>query len=165
MRATTRVAILAAILTISTASSIAAQSLRTYVNQRFGYRLPYPAELRMLPPPANNDGRRFVSTDGAVRLTVYGQNNVLNNNVAALRAATLKHLRPARVTYRRTGSHWFVVSGYLGNGRVFYHCGMVYRRGGAPLVAEFTLTYRPSASARVSRFIGSMQKVFTASGR
>ncbi len=165
MWATMRLALVAAVVAISAAPSVTAQGLKTYVNARFGYRLTYPAELRKLPPPANNDGRRFVSADRAIRLIVYGQHNVLNRSVAGLRAAALKHLSPERVTYRRARGNWFVVSGFLRDGRVFYHCGMVYRRGGAPLVAEFTLTYRRSARPRVSRLIGSMQRTFTASGQ
>ena len=57
---------LAVLLVVLGTAAAQADSL-TYVNDRFGTTLTFPVDIfdRIDPPPANGDGRRFRSEDGA----------------------------------------------------------------------------------------------------
>ncbi|MFZ2102669.1 MAG: hypothetical protein WAU86_19095 [Oricola sp.] len=100
----------------------AAADMLTYQNDRFGTRAAFPAEIfdRIDPPPANGDGRRFRSADGA-ELAVYGQYNVLELTPAMLleqeRADAASRNR--EITYAKAGKDWAVVSGFEGD-MIFY---------------------------------------------
>lgn len=53
-----------------------------YQNARFGTTIAYPAgRFIAQPPPENDDGRRFVSPDGAVQFIVYASHNVLGQTI------------------------------------------------------------------------------------
>ena len=67
--------IFALLTSIGTAQ--AQDSYRTYRNARFGTKVTYPANLvAPRPESANGDGRKFVSDDGQIELTVYASYNV-----------------------------------------------------------------------------------------
>ena len=83
----------------------------TYVNDRFGARIAYPADLFVMqPPPENDDGRTFVSFDGA-KILVFGGYNVDKETPASKRAA-LDGPDYASASYNASGRNWFVVSGH-----------------------------------------------------
>ena len=48
-------------------ASFAPPAYKTYHNQRFGYRLDYPAYFRPQPEPKNGNGRRFLSSAATQR--------------------------------------------------------------------------------------------------
>jgi len=93
----------------------------TYVNERFGTSVTFPAEMFSvaLPPPDNGDGQAWESTDGA-RLTVFGSYNVLEQTPQAI-VDTAGDGRGSdfQITYSKTGKDWAVLSGTEG-GKVFY---------------------------------------------
>jgi hypothetical protein len=83
----------------------------TYVNDRFGFSLAYPADVfAMQPPPENDDGRTLVAFNGA-KILVFGGYNVGADTLASKRAS-LTGADYARITYNATGKNWFVVSGH-----------------------------------------------------
>ena len=83
----------------------------TYVNDRFGTSLTYPADVFIMqPPPENDDGRTLVAFNGA-KILVFGGYNVARDTLASKRAS-LTGGAYARITYNAAGKNWFVVSGH-----------------------------------------------------
>ena len=72
------------LLLLGAATAAQADSL-TYVNDRFGTTLTFPLDIfdGIDPPPANGDGRRFRSADGA-ELAAYGRFNALDQTPETL---------------------------------------------------------------------------------
>lgn len=98
----------------------AAADWQVYVNERFGTRLDYPADVfRPLPPPDNGDGRRFETEDGRASLTVFAGYNETGQSLRDLVRAARTDAADERVTYEKEGRRWFVLSGFRG-GDVFY---------------------------------------------
>ena len=94
---------------------------KTYHNQRFGYRIDYPADLRAQPEAGNGDGRRFVSADGQTTLSAYAGYNALDGGLAANRKIARESWQEKHATLTldqltRTG---YVLSGQVKN-RIFY---------------------------------------------
>ena len=98
-------------LAVAGSGASADQRWTTYVNDRFGTTLSYPADVFVMqPPPENDDGRTLVAADGA-QILVFGGYNVDNQTLAAKRAS-LTGPDYAGVAYRAAGKSWFVVSGH-----------------------------------------------------
>lgn len=92
------------------AGATADERWTTYVNDRYGTTIAYPADVFVMqPPPANDDGRTLVSFNGA-KILVFGGYNVDAETLASKRAS-LKGLDYALTGYNATGKNWFVVSG------------------------------------------------------
>ena len=113
----------------------------TYVDEKYGTVVSYPA-LRFTPepPPDAYDGRSFTTHDGA-RLAVFAHFNVLDETIASL-DASLKGEDYAEITYRAGSSRWFVVSGYRmvdGRRSVFYEKRILSR--GGDVVHGLVITY------------------------
>ena len=144
------------------AGPAAAQDWTRHRNARFGFAIDYPRDLlRPLPPPVNNDGRKFESADRSVTLMVYAGHNVMNDTIRKLyRAALAEH--GGAVSYKAARREYFVVSG-AGGGRIFYRVSIRYRRAGADLLAHMRLDYAASARERVDPLIGRMFRSFRAS--
>jgi hypothetical protein len=99
----------------------AAAEPRTYVNERFGTSVTFPAEIFVdhEEPPANGDGLTFISRDGA-SLAVFGMYNSLDDTPASLADRLSTDNGPSyKLTYRRVGDDWIVLSG-RDEGLVFY---------------------------------------------
>lgn len=93
---------------------------RSYVNDRFGTRIDYPADIfRALPAPENRDGRTFATRDERARFYVFGQFNYDNLDAGAMMARDRSLGDYGEVTYQRAGRDWYVLSGYNG-GEIFY---------------------------------------------
>lgn len=94
---------------------------QTYHNERFDYSISYPANyLVMEPPPANGDGRNFVSKDRRVEMVVYGHHNALEESLDEIYEAEFQGEKAKReITYKVLKKKWFVISGYDGQ-KVFY---------------------------------------------
>lgn len=136
------------------------QTWVTYKNARFGTTIRYPADwFRPGPAPANDDGRRFTSVDGAASFTVSGGFVVTDRG--DLRRWALEHIarHGGRVTYSVQRGDWWVLSGYVGD-RAFYdktifsHGGRVHndfrfeypiaqRRRYDPLIAPMMRSFKP----------------------
>jgi len=83
----------------------------TYVNDRFGTTLSYPADVFVMQaPPDNDDGRTLIARDGAQILVFAGYN--IDNQTLAAKRASLTGPDYAATTYRAAGKNWFVVSGH-----------------------------------------------------
>ncbi len=99
----------------------AAQDFATYRNTRHGFSLSYPAgAFSELPPPANADGRVFVSRDGNARLLAGALPNEGGMGLREYRALVLQQSYPgARLDYAPMHDNWFVLSGTR-DGVMFY---------------------------------------------
>jgi hypothetical protein len=100
----------------------AQDNYRTYRNARFGTSVQYPAHL-LLPQreSSNGDGRKFLSRDGRVELTVYGFNNSAGRSASGEMNRAVRDWKrdKAQITYAKAGNGWFVLSGYVGRD-IFY---------------------------------------------
>ena len=90
----------------------------TYVNNRFGTQLSYPADL-FSPDAAseNGDGRRFVAEDA--QLEIFGWDNAEGETASSLRERLVGTQGYENVTYNRSGGSWLVLSGFRGD-NIFY---------------------------------------------
>ena len=70
----TRLSRLAGLTGLLLVNLVQAETWKRYTNERFGTSVEVPADFTAKPPPANNDGRTFVSRDGSARILVYGSN-------------------------------------------------------------------------------------------
>lgn len=89
----------------------------TYVNERFGTRLAYPADFAPAAPPQNGDGRRFASEDAT--LEVYAWENLDGESAGSLKRRLVGSEGYTEVTYSPSGRNWLVLSGHRG-GMIFY---------------------------------------------
>lgn len=90
----------------------------TYVNERFGTSLVFPADV-FTPdePPENGDGRRFVAPDAT--LEIYAWENLDGETAATLKQRLVGGEGYTEVTYSPSGANWLVLSGYRGDS-IFY---------------------------------------------
>ncbi len=138
-------------------SAHAQEIYRTYNNARFGTSVRYPAHLVAPQPESDNgDGRKFLSSDGQVELTVYGFNNAMNRSASAeMRRAIADWKRDgARLTYYRASRDWFVLSGYLG-ADIFYEKTLLRRGVFHTLIWQYPKSLKKSLDAGVSRSASS----------
>lgn len=158
--------LLPAFLALLLAGPLAAAEFENYQNSRFYFALDYPAGLVAQPPPANNDGRVFLSEDGKVKLVAAARYNVLNESLAQLTHEAEAEYRGGRITYRRIMADYFVISGTRGDD-VFYQATGLYKhpKGDGEVVATFTFTYPRETAGRYNPMIKRMLNSFLASLR
>lgn len=112
----------------------------TYTNDRFGTRATFDADLfdTIAPPPANGDGRTFLSADGAALslFGAFGPPDASPSELLALRER-VRRQGGASVTYSTSGADWFVLSGYDAD-TVYYER---HEMGADAVVHSLTLRY------------------------
>lgn len=133
------------------AANVSQAADRTYVNPRFGTTITYPDAIFTTqdPAPENGDGARWRAADGA-ELAVWGQNNVLDSTPESLAdeiTATIE-----KVTYRKVGARWMVVSGYDGD-VIIYHRAEI---GSDDVIHSFELRYPSSLSKHYDALAGKI---------
>lgn len=136
------------------AAAAAADNWLTYHNDRFGTTIDYPDRFKAEPPPTNNDGRTFTSSDGA-KFLVYGSFNQFTD-LAEFQDFELKNLDPGRVTtYNAHGNNWFVISGTSG-ANIFYERHVLSHRG--ELTESFSIEYPAAAKQDYDAIVARMAK-------
>ena len=101
----------AVVLALALGGSAFAGDWLTYHNDRYGTTINHPGSFKPQPAPDSDDGRAFISADGA-KFLVSASYNALDFNVAKYRHFVVKNLDPgATVTYEARGDNWFVISG------------------------------------------------------
>ena len=135
----------------------AADDWRSYQNDRYGTTIDYPPIFTPLPPPANDDGRRFQSADGAA-FRVYASYNVLDFDLAKYIVFTLKNLEAGSVvTYQAKGDDWFVISGIKGDA-IFYEKHLLSH--GAEMTEGFDMSYPAKLKQSYDPIVARMAKSF-----
>jgi len=95
---------------------------RRFVGEKFGTTIEYPPGFEALPEPDAHDGVTLVAADGA-RILAYASYNLEDQSLDDFTASRLEGEDYARVTYRKRGKDFLVVSGLRdieGRESVFY---------------------------------------------
>ena len=91
---------------------------QTYINDRFGMRFDYPADLfTPAAPPENGDGRSFEAPEAA--LYMFASHNTAGDTPASFKRQLIGSENYEHVTYSPSGESWLVISGFRGR-QIFY---------------------------------------------
>jgi hypothetical protein len=91
---------------------------QTYLNDRFGMRFDFPANVfAPQPAPENGDGRSFRSEDGTLQIVAF--HNIDDQTPASFKRQLLQGDGYEGLTYSPSGETWFVLSGFRGD-NIFY---------------------------------------------
>jgi hypothetical protein len=133
------------------ASAVAQGTWTRHQNHRYGFSFEYPAGTFKFERAAKGgDGEMFVAPSFNARLVVGAVNNTEGHTTASYQAfAERKTYRNDRITYRKRGQGWFVLSGFKGE-KIFYE-KVIFSCDGR-LINGFALSY----PARHNRFISPM---------
>jgi hypothetical protein len=130
------------------------RSWTTYINDRFGMRFDYPANV-FAPDnaPANGDGRTFTSKDA--RVEIYASRNVEGDTPATFREKMKETEGYDEVTYSPSGDTWLVVSGFRDD-MIFYEKYMF--RGG--VIFAFGIDFPKKRKPYYSPIVERMENSF-----
>lgn len=114
---------------------------RTYRDERFGFSLPVPKDMRM-----STSSDRTVWRWGTAALTVWGENTPKTLAAASADLAAVG----ADITYRQGSDASFVISGYLGD-QIFYQKVLSGSTSSNWLYWEYPRADREALDVAVSR--------------
>ncbi|MBO2011323.1 hypothetical protein [Hymenobacter negativus] len=139
-------------------TSLAPPTYKTYYNQRFGYRIDYPADLRPQPEAGNGDGRRFVSADGQTVLSAYAGYNVLDEGLAADRRIARQswQKKHATITLDQLTRTGYVLSGQL-QGTIFYEKTVLKNNTLTTFLWEYPATRKAAMDAVIQHTVQTLQ--------
>jgi hypothetical protein len=118
---------------------------QVYVNDKYGYSVSYPTNLKPQPVSDSGDGRVFSSENGDAELRVYagGCYESVDEYVAAYeKEQRAGHLA---VTYTRKGRGFVVVSG-LKKERIFYNKVLISGEGSDLFCTTLEFEYKQTAA-------------------
>jgi|SRR5579862_75305 len=142
-----------ALITDNPKGAIIRGSYKTYYNQRFGFRIAYPASFRQGEAPTDGDGITFASPTGDAELTTAGGYNS-GSTLQDLFRMSLQRLR-APVRYNRIGGNWFVIS--WDDGRTIGYTKMFV---GGQSHNFFTFTYQKGQAPEYNRVVAHLEASF-----
>ena len=136
-----------------------AQGWTEHQNERFGFAFEYPAGIfRFERAAKRGDGEMFVAPSFNARLVVGAVSNTEGHTPASYLAFTeRKTYRNDRITYRKRGQGWFVLSGYKGE-KIFYE-KVIFSCGGR-LINGFALSYPARHNRAISPVIERIEDTF-----
>jgi hypothetical protein len=135
----------------------AADYWTTYINDRYGTTIDYPDSFKPEPPPDDDDGRAFKSSDGA-SFSVSASYGGIDSNLAAYRDFILgNEPKTATVSYQVQGKNWFVVSGTNG-GDIFYERHLLSH--GGEMTEDFVISYPAVLKQAYDPIVARMAKSF-----
>jgi hypothetical protein len=157
--ATLHIAMALVIGTCLQVPSAAAQDWTDYRNQRFGFHLQYPASLFAVERTSEaGDGQVFAAREGDARLLVGALINDTGYSPASYQQYIARQsYGDYQITYRRSGSSWFVLSGE-GKGRTFYEKVMFSCTG--RLINSFAMIYPSDQRAVFDPVIERIENTF-----
>lgn len=136
--------------------ALAAEGWVSYVNERFGFGVEVPPGFQAQEAPANDDGRSFLSQDGATSLLVFGGYNVLDQSPETLLADLVRDDSMfTSVTAQRLGRDWVAVSGTLGDTIVYQKT--LFSCAGAVL-NSLVLTYPAASRSQVDPIVARLSE-------
>jgi len=119
----------------------------TYTNERFAYSIEYPSDLlKMQAPPANGDGREFLSKDKSVRMLVWGEYNAAEKSFQERYEFDMKGFTE-KPTYMVLKKNWFVLSG-VKDGKIFYQKTLYRKTKNEETFFTFTIEYPKTKRAK-----------------
>jgi hypothetical protein len=135
---------------------------RRFVGEKFGTTIEYPPGFKALPEPDAHDGVTLVAPDGA-RILAYASYNLEDQSLDDFAASTLHGDDYARVTYRKRGKDFLVVSGLRdieGRESVFYE--RYYLPPDGEAIHAVAITYprelKPNYDPLVGRIASSLRQ-------
>jgi hypothetical protein len=140
-------------------SSIAAPpAYKTYHNERFGFRIAYPATLRPQPEAANGDGCRFVSADGQTTLAAYASYSTLDGGLADYQRLARQHWQAqhATLTLDKQVATGFVLSGQVKR-RIFYEKTVLRAGTLTTFVWEYPVANKAAMDGVIRHTISTLQ--------
>ncbi|HEY2707660.1 MAG TPA: hypothetical protein VGI95_06360 [Caulobacteraceae bacterium] len=126
-----------------------------YLNERYGYSIAYPADLKPQPESANGDGRAFRSADGKVEALVWASYNALDQTVQQLDDQT-KADCTGKPAYNRIAPTFYAISCVAG-ANILYEKALMHK----DTLTTFRITYPAQDYARwdavTTRMSGSLE--------
>jgi len=139
------------LLSLSAVDDLAASKTPGYLiygNARFGFFAEIPAGYVEQPPPENDDGREFVSSDETVHVLTWGEYNANGytpqQDLSEMRQEMLQEFG-GRVTYSSLVGNVATVSGVADSGDIFYARDVV----GSTTIYALNWQYPASAQSSV----------------
>lgn len=131
----------------------------TYINERFGFSLRYPAELFELERTSDaGDGRVFVARESNARLLVGAFANTDRQTPESYRKLiAAESYSGFQIAYAARGQTWFVLSGER-NGSMFYE-KVMFSCGGS-VISSFAMMYPVENRDVFDRVVEGIEKTF-----
>lgn len=92
--------------------------LEKYCNARFGFCIEYPASFVSMPPPSNNDGLTFLSTDKKTKILAFGSLAV--EDFDRIDQEFTIAISNINLTYKKVLKDWFIFSGLSKQGEIVF---------------------------------------------
>lgn len=139
-------------------SALAQTRWSPYANARFGYSIEYPSSLlKIQQPPANDDGRTFLSADGKTELRVWAAFNALDQTLKQKYDADLA-ASGAEITYKALLKDGFAFSGLAGDDIVYQKT--LYRRDNVGVFYTFAIRYPRSEAKKYDVIVRRLVATF-----
>jgi hypothetical protein len=137
--------------------SITANQWASYVNNRYGVIIEYPADLfEIQPPPPDNAGRDFTADKVGARFFVYSHANALDASLQDLQAEDVLDLGDG-MAVKNNGADWYQVTATKGTDTILRR--VVLSEGGS-MVHRLEIAYPKAASAAFEPIVARMIKTF-----
>ncbi len=128
---------------------------QTYLNDRFGVRFDYPADVfKPEQPPMNGDGQTFTGRDAT--LEIYAFHNTDAETPVSLKKRMNGTEGYENVTYSPSGKTWLVLSGFRGD-HIFYEKYMFKDGVISAFGVDFPKEQKPFYSPIVERIENSFR--------
>ncbi|MDD3579694.1 MAG: zinc ribbon domain-containing protein [Desulfobacca sp.] len=127
-----------------------------YINPKFRYRIRFPRNL-LVPQGVSpsGSGQRFLAPENRAVLTVWGEYLQIGDSLKNLYKQILRE--PDRIyTYKVCKPDWFVVSGYLSDGRIFYRKTLFQDN----MFKSFEITYEKDQKALYDNIVNHLARSF-----
>ncbi|OXM75286.1 MULTISPECIES: serine/threonine-protein kinase [Amycolatopsis] len=137
-------------------SSFPAADDGTYTNARFGFTALVPEGYQRQPyTPPGGDGMEFTDPSLGATMTVWGANNTAGHSTADVLAGAAEDIRAegGQVTAQRVEGELYTISGYRGDGRIFYERGFVGPGSTATLRWVYPRAAKDALDGPVSRTV------------
>jgi hypothetical protein len=134
---------------------------KDYCNARFGFCVSYPNSFKAQGESDNGDGQEFKSLDGKVSLIVFhdGRENFYESisecKTESYRADAASD-ESKRVTYKKMGEDYFVISGYQGT-NIFYQKSIFTEVGMMTAILKYPVSQRTTYDPYCSKLFDSFK--------
>ncbi len=138
-------------------AAFTANQWASYVNNRYGVVIEYPADLfEMQPPPPDNAGRDFTAEKAGARFFVYSHANALNASLQDLQAEDVLDIGDAAAV-KNNGADWYQVTATKGTDTILRR---VLLSEGGSMVHRLEVAYPKAAAAAFEPIVARMIKSF-----
>lgn len=141
----------------SGAARITADRWASYVNDRYGVIVEYPADLfEIQPPPPDNAGRDFTAQKAGARFFVYSHANAMSASLQELQAEDVLDLGDGTAV-KNNGADWYQVTATKGTDTILRR---VLLSEGGEMVHRLEIAYPKTAASAFAPVVARMIKTF-----